>query len=164
MRAGISELAARLRNREISSVELTKAYIDAIEKLNPTLNIYVYLTFDTALKAAEKADQMLDEGDAPLICGIPMALKDNICTDGLPTTCCSRILKGFKPYYDATVWEKLKKQGAVLLGKANMDEFAMGNTSETSCYGAPLNPRNTNYVTGGSSGGPAAAGCANLAG
>ncbi|HOQ75939.1 MAG TPA: Asp-tRNA(Asn)/Glu-tRNA(Gln) amidotransferase subunit GatA [Thermoclostridium sp.] len=163
MRAGISELAARLRNREISSVELTKAYIDAIEKLNPTLNIYVYLTFDTALKAAEKADQMLDEGDAPLICGIPMALKDNICTDGLPTTCCSRILKGFKPYYDATVWEKLKKQGAVLLGKANMDEFAMGNTSETSCYGAPLNPRNTNYVTGGSSGGSAAAVCANLA-
>ncbi|HHY81658.1 MAG TPA: Asp-tRNA(Asn)/Glu-tRNA(Gln) amidotransferase subunit GatA [Clostridiales bacterium] len=163
MRAGIYELAIRLRNREISAVELTKAYIDAIEKLNPAINAYVYLTFDTALKAAEQADQMLKEGDAPLLCGIPMALKDNICTDGIATTCCSKILKDFKPYYDAAVWEKLKAQGAVLLGKTNMDEFAMGSTSETSCYGAPLNPRNTNYVTGGSSGGSAAAVCANLA-
>ena len=163
MRTGISELAIRLRNREISAVELTKAYIGAIEKQNPALNAYVHLTFDTALKAAEQADEMLKEGDAPLLCGIPMALKDNICTDGLETTCCSKILKGFKPYYDATVWEKLKKQGAVLLGKTNMDEFAMGSTSETSCYGAPLNPRNTNYVTGGSSGGSAAVVCANLA-
>jgi len=163
MRAGISELAVRLRNREISAVELTKAYIDAIEKLNPTLNAYVHLTFDTAMKAAEQADKMLKEDDAPLLCGIPMALKDNVCTDGLTTTCCSKILKGFKPYYDAAVWEKLKAYGAVLLGKTNMDEFAMGSTSETSCYGAPLNPRNTNYVTGGSSGGSAAAVCANLA-
>ena len=163
MRTGISELAIRLRNREISAVELTKAYIDAIEKLNPTLNAYVHLTFDTALKAAEQADEMLKEGGAPLLCGIPMALKDNICTDGLETTCCSKILRGFKPYYDATVWEKLKSHGAVLLGKTNMDEFAMGSTSETSCYGAPLNPRNTNYVTGGSSGGSAAVVCANLA-
>ena len=163
MRTKISELAKRLRNREISAVELTKAYIGAIEKLNPTLNAYVHLTFDTALNAAEQADQRLKEGDAPLLCGIPMALKDNICTDGLNTTCCSKILKGFKPYYDATVWEKLKAHGAVLLGKTNMDEFAMGSTSETSCYGAPLNPRNTNYVTGGSSGGSAAAVCANLA-
>lgn len=163
MRAGISELAKRLRNREISAVELTKAYIDAIEKLNSTLNTYVHLTFDTALKAAEKSDQILKDNDAPLLCGIPMALKDNICTDGLPTTCCSKILEGFRPYYDATVWEKLKAQGAVLLGKTNMDEFAMGSTSETSSYGAPLNPRNTDYVTGGSSGGSAAAVCANLA-
>ncbi len=163
MRMGITELAVKLRKREISAVELTKAYIDAIEKLNPTLNAYVHLTFDTALEAAEQADQMLKEDDAPLLCGIPMALKDNICTDGIPTTCCSKILEGFKPYYDATVWERLKKQGAVLLGKTNMDEFGMGSTSETSCYGAPLNPRNTNYVTGGSSGGSAAAICANLA-
>ncbi|ABN52768.1 MAG TPA: Asp-tRNA(Asn)/Glu-tRNA(Gln) amidotransferase subunit GatA [Hungateiclostridium thermocellum] len=163
MRTGISELAKRLQSREISAVELTKAYIGAIEKLNPTINAYVHLTFDTAMKAAEKADQRLKEGGAPLLCGIPMALKDNICTDGLSTTCCSKILKGFKPYYDATVWEKLKAHGAVLLGKTNMDEFAMGSTSETSCYGAPLNPRNTNYVTGGSSGGSAAAVCANLA-
>ncbi len=163
MKARIPELAKRLRSREISAVELTKAYIEAIEKLNPTLNAYVHLTFDTALEAAEQADQRLKEDDAPLLCGIPMALKDNICTDGLPTTCCSRILKDFRPYYDATAWEKLKALGAVLLGKTNMDEFAMGSTSETSCYGAPLNPRNTNYVTGGSSGGSAAAVCANLA-
>lgn len=110
MRMGITELAVKLRKREISAVELTKAYIDAIEKLNPTLNAYVHLTFDTALEAAEQADQMLKEDDAPLLCGIPMALKDNICTDGIPTTCCSKILEGFKPYYDATVWERLKNR------------------------------------------------------
>jgi len=90
MRTGISELAKRLQSREISAMELTKAYIGAIEKLNPTINAYVYLTFDTAMKAAEKADQRLKEGGAPLLCRIPMALKDNICTDGLNTTCCSK--------------------------------------------------------------------------
>ena len=163
MRTGIAELASKLRKREISAVELTKTYINNIEKLNPTLNAYVHLTFDIALKTAEQADQLLKEDDAPLLCGIPMALKDNICTDGLPTTCCSKILDGFKPYYDATVWEKLRAQGAILLGKTNMDEFAMGSTSETSCYGAPLNPINTAYVTGGSSGGSAAVVCADLA-
>lgn len=163
MSKSISELAKMLRDREISSVEMTKAYIEAIEKLNPVLNAYVHLTFDTALEGAKEADRMLKEGDAPVLCGIPMALKDNMCSDGHDTTCCSGILKGFKPYYDATVWEKLKTQGAVLLGKTNMDEFAMGSTSETSCYGAPLNPRNTSYVTGGSSGGSAAVVCANLA-
>jgi len=163
MRMGISEFASMLRKRELSAVELTKKYIGAIEEKNPTLNAYVHLTFDTAIQAAQQADRMLKEGDAPVLCGIPMALKDNICTDGLPTTCCSKILDGFRPYYDATVWEKLKAHGAVLLGKTNMDEFAMGNTSETSCYGAPLNPVNTAYVTGGSSGGSASAVCANLA-
>ncbi len=163
MRTGIFEFASKLRKREISAVELTKEYIGAIEEKNPTLNAYVHLTFDTALQAAEQADRMLKEGDAPVLCGIPMALKDNICTDGLPTTCCSKILDGFRPYYDAIVWEKLKAHGAVLLGKTNMDEFAMGSTSETSCYGAPLNPINTAYVTGGSSGGSASVVCADLA-
>ncbi len=163
MRAGIFEFASKLRKREISALELTKQYIGAIEEKNPTLNAYVHLTFETALQAAEQADRMLKESDAPLLCGIPMALKDNICTDGLPTTCCSNILDGFRPYYDATVWKKLKAHGVVLLGKTNMDEFAMGSTSETSCYGAPLNPINTTYVTGGSSGGSASVVCADLA-
>lgn len=163
MKEIITELSAKLHSGELSSVELTKEYIRAIEEANPKLNVYVHTTFETTLSGAEHADRMLKEGGASPLCGIPMTLKDNICTDGLLTTCCSKILDGFKPYYDAAVWEKLKAKGAVLLGKTNMDEFAMGSTSESSCYGAPLNPRNTGYVTGGSSGGVAAAVCANLA-
>ncbi len=163
MREIISELSKKLHDREISSVELTKEYIKAIEAENPVINAYVHTTFEYAMEGAQAADQLLKEGSTSLLCGIPMTLKDNICTDGLPTTCCSKILEGLKPYYDAAVWEKLKAQGAVLLGKTNMDEFAMGSTSESSCYGAPLNPRNTAHVTGGSSGGVAAAVCANMA-
>ncbi len=163
MREIISELSAKLQSGEISSVELTKEYIRAIEEANPMINAFVHTTFDTALEGAAIADRLLKEGNASVLCGIPMTLKDNICTDGLLTTCCSKILDGFRPYYDAAVWEKLKANGAVLLGKTNMDEFAMGSTSESSCYGAPLNPRNTGHVTGGSSGGAAAAVCANMA-
>ncbi len=163
MKEIISELSAKLQSREISSVELTKEYIKVIEEANPKINAYVHTTYETALLGAENADSMLKTGNASKLCGIPMTLKDNICTDGLLTTCCSKILDGFKPYYDSAVWEKLKAQGAVLLGKANMDEFAMGSTSESSCYGAPLNPRNMAHVTGGSSGGVAAAVCANMA-
>lgn len=163
MREIISELSAKLHSGEMSSVELTKEYIKAIEEANGLINAYVHTTYETALSGAEIADKMIKEGNASALCGIPMTLKDNICTDGLLTTCCSKILDGFKPYYDSAVWEKLKSKGAVLLGKTNMDEFAMGSTSESSCYGAPLNPRNTGHVTGGSSGGVAAAVCANMA-
>ncbi len=163
MRELLTTLSAKLQSREISSVELTKEYIKAIEKENDTINAYVHTTFDYAMECAEKADKMLKEKNASPLCGIPMALKDNICSDGHLTTCCSKILKGFKPYYDSTVWSKLKNEGAVLLGKNNMDEFAMGSTSESSCYGAPKNPRNTAHVTGGSSGGGAAAVAANMA-
>jgi aspartyl-tRNA(Asn)/glutamyl-tRNA(Gln) amidotransferase subunit A len=155
----ISILSAKLRGGEHSAAELTEAYIKAIEKENPQLNALVHTTFETARAGAAEADKRLRGKDAPPLCGIPMVLKDNICTDGLPTTCCSHILDGFRPYYDAAVWEKLKAQGAVLLGKANMDEFAMGSTSETRFYRAPRNPRNTGHVTGGSSGGAAAAVC-----
>lgn len=163
MKEIITELSSKLHSGELSSVELTKEYIKAIEAANPKINAYAHTTFDTALAGAQSADKMLKEGNASALCGIPMALKDNICTEGLLTTCCSKILDGFKPYYDATVWEKLKANGAVLLGKANMDEFAMGSTSESSYYGAPLNPRSNEHVTGGSSGGAAAAVCANIA-
>jgi aspartyl-tRNA(Asn)/glutamyl-tRNA(Gln) amidotransferase subunit A len=163
MREIISELSAKLHSGEMSSVELTKEYIKSIEAQNKNLNAYVHTTFEAALEGAEAADKILKSGSASSLCGIPMTLKDNICTDGLLTTCCSKILDGFKPYYDAAVWEKLRMQGAVLLGKTNMDEFAMGSTSESSCYGAPLNPRNTAHVTGGSSGGGAAAVTANMA-
>ena len=163
MREIIAPLSQMLKNREISSKELTEKYISAIEADNKKYNAYVSTTFDKAIKNAEKADEMLANGTASALTGIPMTLKDNICSDGDLTTCCSKILEGFRPYYDSTVWSKLKKQGAVMLGKTNMDEFAMGSTSETSCYGAPLNPRNVNHVTGGSSGGGAGAVCANLA-
>lgn len=163
MRDIITSLHQILANKEISSVELTKKYIEAIERDNATLNAYVHTTFEDALKQAQLADEAIACGSADLLCGIPMTLKDNICSDGQLTTCCSKILEGFRPYYNATVWNKLSAKGAVMLGKTNMDEFAMGSTSETSCYGAPLNPRNINHVTGGSSGGGASAVCGNLA-
>lgn len=163
MKSVISILSHKLHSGEITSAELTEQYIAAIEARNLELNAYVHLTFDEARKNAETADRMIKEGRATPLTGIPFTLKDNIATDGLPTTCCSKILQGFKPYYDATVWAKLKAQGAVLLGKTNMDEFAMGSTSETSVYGAPKNPVDLTRVTGGSSGGGAAAVCAHLA-
>ena len=164
MREIISPLSQMLKSGEISSVELTNKYIEAIENDNPKYNAYVSTTFDKAIENAKFADKLIAEGKATALTGIPMTLKDNICSDGDLTTCCSKILEGFRPYYDSTVWSKLKAQGAVMLGKTNMDEFAMGSTSETSVYGAPLNPRNTKHVTGGSSGGVASAVCANLAG
>lgn len=163
MKEIIAPLSKLLSSKEISSVELTEKYISAIEKDNKKFNAYVSTTFDKAIENAKVADSMIANGTATALTGIPMTLKDNICSDGDLTTCCSKILEGFRPYYDSTVWSKLKSQGAVMLGKTNMDEFAMGSTSETSCYGAPLNPRNVNHVTGGSSGGGASAVCANLA-
>jgi aspartyl-tRNA(Asn)/glutamyl-tRNA(Gln) amidotransferase subunit A len=163
MKSVISTLSQQLQSKKISSVELTKEYIKAIDEVNPAINAYVHCTYENALANAALADKMIGEGKAVVLTGIPFTLKDNIATDGLLTTCCSKILTNFKPYYDATVWAKLKAQGAVMLGKTNMDEFAMGSTSETSYYGAPLNPRNKTRVTGGSSGGGAAAVCANIA-
>lgn len=163
MRELISPLSQMLKSGECSSVELTKKYISAIEVDNAKYNAYISTTFDKALDNAEQADKLIASGNATALTGIPMTLKDNICSDGDLTTCCSKILSGFRPYYDATVWSRLKAQGAVMLGKTNMDEFAMGSTSETSVYGAPFNPRNVNYVTGGSSGGGASAVTANLA-
>lgn len=163
MREVISTLSQMLKNKDISSVELTEKYISAIESDNKKYNAYVSETFDKAMEQAKSADEIIAKGGATALTGIPMTLKDNICSDGDLTTCASKILEGFRPYYDSTVWTKLKAQGAVMLGKTNMDEFAMGSTSETSCYGAPLNPRNVNHVTGGSSGGGASAVCANLA-
>lgn len=159
----IVRLSALLKKREISSVELTKKYISAIEESNPVLNAYVSFNFETALKQAEIADKMLEEGNASPLCGIPMSLKDNISMKGVLTTCASKILQGYKPFYDSTVWSRLEKAGAVMLGKTNMDEFAMGSTCETSCYGATKNPRDITRVPGGSSGGGASAVCGKIA-
>ena len=143
---------------EITCEELTRRYLDSIERDNGTLNAYVTVTPDTALEAARRVDAKLRAGETlrPLE-GIPMTLKDNISTRGIPTTCCSRILEGYTPIYDATVWELLQRENAVLLGKTNMDEFAMGSSCETSCFGGAKNPFDTGHVAGGSSGGVAAA-------
>ncbi|HQB63476.1 MAG TPA: amidase, partial [Sedimentibacter sp.] len=153
----IKHIQKLLENKDISCVELTKKYLTAIEKQNKIINAYVNVTADEALKTAEKVDERIRAGEKLMpLEGIPMSLKDNISTKDIETTCCSRMLKGYYPIYDATVWEILKNQNAVLLGKTNMDEFAMGSSCETSIFGGTLNPNNTDYVAGGSSGGAAA--------
>lgn len=160
----IKKTGDMLREKKISCEELTKAYISAIEKDNGALNAYVNATPEVALKTAKAVDEKIAKGEqlAPLE-GIPMTLKDNISTDGIETTCCSKILKGYVPIYDATVWNILKNQNAVMLGKTNMDEFAMGSSCETSCFGGAKNPHNINHVAGGSSGGVASAVGGNIA-
>lgn len=151
-----------LVSKEISCCELTKKYFSEIEKSK--LNAYVNLCKDSALELAEQIDKKIS-GDTgiSMLEGIPMLLKDNISTNGIETTCCSNILKSYVPIYDATVWSLLKRENSVLLGKGNMDEFAMGSTCETSCFGGAKNPHNTAYVAGGSSGGVAAAVGGNIA-
>ena len=152
----IRSLQRRLEQKELSCRELTEEYLKAIERDNPALNAYILTTRLAALETAERVDARLAAGEKLLpLEGIPMTLKDNISTDGIETTCCSKILKGYTPIYDASVWGLLKKNNAVLLGKTNMDEFAMGSSSENSCFGGSKNPHNTERVAGGSSGGTA---------
>ena len=154
----IAKIQAMLQNGEISCVELTNKYLKAIEDANGELNAYVTVTPDEALETAKKVDEKIARGEKLLpLEGVPMTLKDNISTNGIETTCCSKILEGYKPIYDAKVWEILKEQNAVLLGKTNMDEFAMGSSCENSCFGGATNPFNTDHVSGGSSGGVASA-------
>lgn len=162
--AQIRSLQSMLREKKISCTELTQAYLDAMERDNPKLNAYVTATPEAALAAAKQVDEKLARGEElAALEGIPMTLKDNISTKDIPTTCCSRILEGYVPIYDATVWKLLKEQNAVLLGKTNMDEFAMGSSCETSCFGGAANPHNLDHVAGGSSGGVASAVGGNLA-
>lgn len=153
-----------LVNKQISCTELTNKYLAAIEKENGELNAYVKVTPDTALAAAKAVDEKIAKGEQiGLLEGVPMTLKDNISTKGIETTCCSKILQGYTPIYDATVWDILKNQGCVMLGKTNMDEFAMGSSCETSCFGGAKNPHDIGHVAGGSSGGVASAVGANIA-
>lgn len=160
----INYIGKLLRDKEISCAELTEKYIKAIESENKKLNAYVNITAETAMKTAKDVDGKISRGEILLpLEGIPMTLKDNISTKDIETTCCSNILKGYVPIYDATVWNILKNQNAVLLGKANMDEFAMGSSCETSCFGGALNPHSTSHVAGGSSGGAASAVGGNIA-
>ncbi len=160
----IKKIHSMLSEKEISCKELTNAYLTEIEKSNDELNAYVNVTADVAIAQAEKVDAKIAEGqEIGLLEGVPMTLKDNISTKDIETTCCSKMLTGYKPIYDATVWDVLNKKGAVLLGKTNMDEFAMGSSCETSVFGGATNPHNTAYCAGGSSGGGACAVGGNLA-
>lgn len=160
----IKKLHESLEKKDFSCRELTEKYIEAIDKDNGALNAYVTVTPDTALEAAARVDEKIASGETiGLLEGIPMTLKDNISTDGIRTTCCSKILEDYTPIYDATVWKTLKNQGAVLLGKTNMDEFAMGSSCETSYFGGAKNPHDLGHVAGGSSGGVASAVGGNIA-
>lgn len=160
----IKKIHDLLTSKQISCKELTEKYLSSINSDNGELNAYVNVTPDEALKQAEKVDAKISKGEEiGLLEGVPMTVKDNISTKGIETTCCSKILTGYKPIYNATVWEKLKNDGAVMLGKTNMDEFAMGSSCETSYFGGAANPFNTNHCAGGSSGGVASAVGGNIA-
>jgi len=153
----IHELRDRLVARELTSTEVTRAYLERIAVGNGTVNAYLTVCAEEALAAAAAADRCLDAGDAALLTGVPVALKDIFCTEGVRTTCASRILDNFVPPYDGTAVARMKAQGAVLLGKLNMDEFAMGSSNENSAFGPVRNPWDLETVPGGSSGGSAAA-------
>jgi aspartyl-tRNA(Asn)/glutamyl-tRNA(Gln) amidotransferase subunit A len=153
----VAELAAGLRNKEFSSVELAKLYLDRVEASQASLNAFVSVTRDAALAAAAAADRALAAGNAGPLTGVPIAHKDIFCTNGIRTTCGSRMLDNFVAPYDATVVTKLAAAGTVMIGKTNMDEFAMGSSNETSYFGPVRNPWDVGMVPGGSSGGSAAA-------
>jgi aspartyl-tRNA(Asn)/glutamyl-tRNA(Gln) amidotransferase subunit A len=159
----IGELAGLLAAKELSSVELTRHFLARIERLNPSLNAVITLTAEQALAGAALADRRLAAGERGRLLGIPLIHKDIFCTDGVRTSCGSQMLDNFVAPYDATVVARLKTAGAVMLGKANMDEFAMGSSNETSYYGPVRNPWDTTKVPGGSSGGSAAACAARFA-
>lgn len=163
LNSSVSELRNLLKNKTVSSEELTRAYLSRIERHNPALNAVVTVCPDQALDGARQADAALAKGEHGLLTGVPLLHKDIFCTQDVRTTCGSRMLAQFVPAYDATVVSRMKAQGAVMLGKCNMDEFAMGSSNETSFFGAVRNPWDTNCVPGGSSGGSAAALAAGMA-
>jgi len=160
--SSLTELAAGLRARKFSSVELVSAYLQRIEAHQAALNAFISVTREQALADAAAADRALAAGAGGALTGVPIAHKDIFCTAGVRTTCGSRMLDNFVSPYDATVVAKLKSAGAIMLGKTNMDEFAMGSSNETSFYGPVRNPWNPDCVPGGSSGGSAAAVAARL--
>lgn len=162
-RARIRDLRKALDSREIGAKELCGEYFGRIEEKDGRLLSYITVTRDRAMEAAEAAQKKIDAGEASMLTGIPIAVKDNICTDGIRTTCASKMLESFIPPYDATVIENLKREGCVLLGKTSMDEFAMGGSNQTSAFAKTKNPYDLDRVPGGSSGGSAAAVAASLA-
>ena len=158
----LKKLREMLDSKEISAVELTEQYLDRIEKSDEEINSYITVCKENALADAKKAQEVIDSGNSGAFTGLPISVKDNICTLGVKTTCASHMLDDFIPPYNATVMEKLKKDNIVMLGKTNMDEFAMGGSSQTSYFGGVKNPYDLTRVTGGSSGGAAASVSADL--
>jgi aspartyl-tRNA(Asn)/glutamyl-tRNA(Gln) amidotransferase subunit A len=153
----IHELCALLDAREVSACDVTEAFYGRIDAVDDLVHAYLTLTRDLAFEQADQADRRRQAGEHGSLLGIPLAIKDIICTKGVRTTCGSKILENFVPPYDATVMKRLNAAGAILLGKANMDEFAMGSSTEHSAYGATHNPWDLHTIPGGSSGGSAAA-------
>ncbi|MCP4020553.1 MAG: Asp-tRNA(Asn)/Glu-tRNA(Gln) amidotransferase subunit GatA [Desulfobacteraceae bacterium] len=153
----IKQARQLLDNKEISSKELTSALLNRIEEHDDGIKAFISIDRDLALSEAKKADEQIQADKAGLLTGIPIALKDLLCTKGMKTTCASQILADFVPQYDATAVSKLKESGAVIIGKTNMDEFAMGSSTENSSFQITANPWDNDYVPGGSSGGSAAA-------
>ncbi|WP_028316044.1 Asp-tRNA(Asn)/Glu-tRNA(Gln) amidotransferase subunit GatA [Desulfatibacillum aliphaticivorans] len=158
----IGQAREKLLSKEISSQDLTKAVLDRIEAVEPQVDAYLTVSKEEAMEAAQKADKALAQGETAPLCGIPLAIKDVMCTKGVPTTCASKILGNFVPPYDATSITKLKEAGAVLVGKTNMDEFAMGSSTENSAFKTTKNPWDLTRTPGGSSGGSAAAVAADM--
>jgi len=152
----LQQAKQKLAEGDITAVQLTESVCSRIDQVEGTVNAFLSLHTDQAMEAAEQADKQLASGQAGSLCGLPLSIKDVLCTSTMPTTCGSKILEGFVPPYDAAVVEKIKAADAVLLGKVAMDEFAMGSTSENCAYQIPTNPWNPAYVAGGSSGGSAA--------
>ena len=159
----IKELSQALAGKEISSVELTEYFLQRAEKFNAATNSYITITRETALEQAKAADQLIADGKGGTLTGIPLAHKDIFCTKGIKTSCGSKMLDNFDAPYNATVINKFADAGAVMLGKANMDEFAMGSSNENSYYGVVKNPWDEKRVAGGSSGGSAAIVAARMA-
>ena len=156
------ELGKKIKAKEVTVLEATQAVLDQVEKMEDSINSYVTIDKEGALKRAKEVQEKIDNGEltGPLA-GVPVAIKDNMCTEGMLTTCSSKILENFYPTYTAEAVLNLEKAGAVIIGKTNMDEFAMGSTTETSAYGVTRNPWNTEHVPGGSSGGSCTAVAAN---
>ncbi len=153
----IHETRHLLDKREICSKDLVSSVFNRIEKVDHKVNAYITTAQDTAYKQAEEADLKIARGETDLLTGIPVAIKDSLCTKDLRTTCASKTLENFIPPYDATVIKKIKNRGAIIIGKTNMDEFSMGSSNESSFFGPAANPWDTSRVPGGSSGGSAAA-------